>query len=135
MIYENRSGVGLNDGLSDHANSFYFEYAHNDNMDTAKVTFLGSTTLAATGASAGAWTSFTLSIAPGSNQLIAKINGVNVYSGSIPSGGPVSGAFQVGFRENHSGGPSSAEGTWIDNLSFGAVVPVELSNFEAISGN
>ena len=92
-----------------------------------------SKTLAEVSATNGAWTTFRLSINPGAagDQLRAEINGVAVYSGAIPTGGPTSGAFQVGFRENHSGLPASNEGTWIDNVTINMdTVPVGLSRFE-----
>ena len=54
-----------------------------------------------------------------------------VYSGPIPTGGPTSGSFQVGFRENHAGAPAANEGTWIDNVTINnATVPVNLSHIE-----
>jgi hypothetical protein len=87
-------------------------------MDDTKVSLLGSATRASTGASAGAWTTFQLTVDPVGGTLTAKVNGTNVYNGPIPAGGPTSGAFQAGFRENHAGAPASTEGTWIDNLSF-----------------
>jgi hypothetical protein len=102
-------------------------------MDGTPVTLLGSKTLAEVGVTNGTWTTFRLSINPGAagDQLRAEINGVAVYSGAIPTGGPTSGAFQVGFRENHTGLPVSTEGTWIDNVTINMdTVPVELSGFE-----
>jgi len=127
LIFENKSGVVLNDGRSDHPDIFEFVYATNDNMDGQKVSFLGSATRAATEASAGFWTTFDLKINPVAvpgNRLIAKINNYTIYQGDIPTGGPISGAFQVGFRENHSGAPASNEGTWIDNIQIGSATAV-----------
>ncbi|MCX7918783.1 MAG: glycosyl hydrolase family 18 protein [bacterium] len=121
LIYENRNGVGLNDGRPDHPGIFEFVYATNDNMDTEKVVLLGSLSRASTGAPDGGWTTFALSINPASNQLIAKINNISIYTGAIPAGGPISGAFQIGFRENHAGNPTSSEGTWIDNVTISAI--------------
>jgi spore germination protein YaaH len=121
LIYENRSGVLMNDGRDDHPGTFEFVHATNDNMDTTKVTLLGSTTRTSTGAPDGGWTTFALSINPSGNQLLAKINNVPVYNGLIPAGGPVSGAFQIGFRENHGGAPLTTEGTWIDNITISAI--------------
>ena len=129
LIFENKSGVGLNDGRDDHPDVFEFVYATNDNMDGEKVALLGSKSLALTGASAGAWTTFYFKIDPNAasgNRLIAQIKGVDIYRGNIPSGGPISGAFQIGFRENHAGNPASNEGTWIDNISIG---PTEVSDW------
>ncbi|MFB3896297.1 MAG: glycosyl hydrolase family 18 protein [bacterium] len=130
LIYENRSGVGLNDGRPDHGGTFEFVYAHNDNMDTTKVTLLGSTTRTALGIGDGAWSTFNLSINPTTNLLVAQLNNGDVYRGTIPVQGPTSGAFQIAFRENHTGSPTSSEGTWIDNITISAAVPVELSHFE-----
>jgi hypothetical protein len=113
LIYENRTVSGstiLNDGLADHPGTFYFEYAHNNNMDTTKILLLASVSTTSTGITGGAWTSFNLSISPGTNDLTAQINGVTVYSGSIPTNGPTSGAFQVGFRENYYPLPTSTQG-------------------------
>jgi len=127
LIFENKSGVGLNDGRPDHPDVFEFVYATNDNMDGQKVSFLDSATRTETGASAGAWTTFYFNINPNAtagNRLIAKINNVDIYRGNIPTGGPISGAFQVGFRENHTGTPASNEGTWIDNISIGSATAV-----------
>lgn len=121
LIYENASGVGLADGRADHPGVFEFVHATHDNMDGFPVDLLGSKTLSMTGAAAGTWTTFLLEIDPVHEdplqRLVAEINGVEVYRGSIPPGGPVSGAIQVGFRENHAGAPVASEGTWIDSLS------------------
>jgi len=127
LIFENKSGINLNDGRPDHADTFEFVYATNDNMDSEKVTLLGSATRNSTGASAGAWTTFYFNINPNAtsgNRLIAKINNVDIYRGNIPTGGPISGAFQVGFRENHTSAPASNEGTWIDNIQIGSATAV-----------
>ncbi|MFB3896295.1 MAG: glycosyl hydrolase family 18 protein [bacterium] len=118
LVYENRSGVGLYNGRADHPGTFEFVYAHNDNMDTTKVKLLGSATRTALGISDGGWATFTLSINPAANQVVAQLNNLDIYRGTIPAGGPVSGAFQVAFRENHTGAPTAEEGTWIDNLTF-----------------
>jgi hypothetical protein len=121
LIYENASGVGLADGRADHPGTFEFVHATHDNMDGFPVDLLGSKTLASTGAAAGAWTTFALEVNPESEnplqQLTATINNVVIYQGALPSGGPVSGAIQVGFRENHTGNPVATEGTWIDSVS------------------
>jgi hypothetical protein len=132
LIYENASGVGLNDGLSDHPGTFNFEYAFNDNMSANKVSLLSSVSLASTGVSAGTWTTFILSINPGSNNLTVEINNVTIYNGPIPSGGPTSGAFQVGFRENYYPLPTTQEGTWIDGLMIQST-PVSISDWNLYS--
>ncbi len=120
LIYESTGGVALNDGRPDHPGVFEFVYATHDNMDDSPVLLLGSASLAVTGASDGAWTTFQLTVNPtaavAADRLVARINGVDIYRGDIPSGGPTSGAFQIGFRENHAGAPAGQEGTWIDNL-------------------
>lgn len=121
LIYENAAGVGLNDGRADHAGVFEFVLASNDNMDGSPVTLLASKTLGELGITAGSWTTFSMWIDPNasvSNRLVIKLNNAVVYQGDIPTGGPTSGAFQVGFRENHTGAPVAKEGTWIDNLTI-----------------
>ena len=120
LIYENRPGVGLNNGRPDHPEAFEFVHAHNDNEHPSPATLLGGTVpLAATGASAGSWVEFELAVNPAAEpdaQLIARIDGTDIHSGPIPEGGPTSGAFQAGFRENHPGGPADNEGTWVDAI-------------------
>ena len=121
LIYENRSGVGMNHGRPDHPGVFEFVHATHDNMDALPVTLLGSVSLAQTGAQAGAWTTFSLEIDPeaaAQEQIKVAINQTAVYSGAIPEGGPLSGAVQIGFRENHAGDPAASEGTWLDNISI-----------------
>ncbi len=130
LIYENLAGVDLDDGRPDHAGTIEFVWASHDNTDGAPVTLLGSASAPLT----GDWTDFELRIDPSAgagSQLIATVGGVTIYQGAIPEGGPTSGAVSVGFRENHSGAPTSVEGTWIDNLRIGQVgtVPVELDYF------
>ena len=119
IIYENATGIAMNDGRPDHPGSFEVVWASNDNMDGNKVTFLGSALRTAVGAPNGGWTTFMLSVdpaRPAGNQLIVRINNTDVYRGSIPAGGPSSGAFMAGFRENHTGAPAANEGAWIDNI-------------------
>ena len=121
VIYENASGAALNDGRADHPGVFEFVYATNDNMDGTPVTLLASKTLADLSITAGTWTTFSMWIDPNasaSNRLVVKMNNTVVYQGDIPTGGPTSGAFQVGFRENHAGAPVAKEGTWIDNVTI-----------------
>lgn len=118
LIYENRSGVSLNDGRADHGGTFEFVHATNDNMDGTAVDFLADATVGSTGASEGAWTTFELGIDPGNDLLTAKINNSIIYNGAIPEGGPISGAFVAGFRENHGGAPASNEGTWLDDIQI-----------------
>lgn len=132
LIYENASGVGLADGQDDHPGVLHFVWAHNEGGSVAPTTLLASVPLASTGVTPGSWTTFRLSINPGASgdKLLAVLNGTTIYSGPIPEGGPTSGAFVVGYRENHTGAPQAYEGTWIDNITIdGATVPVEVSGF------
>ncbi len=125
LIYENRSGVGLDDGRPDHAGVIEFVHATHDNQDGLPVEFLGSSAAVAP----GDWTTFELVIDPEAainEQLVARIGATTVYSGAIPAGGPTSGAFTVGFRENHSGTPASNEGTWVDNLRIEQIGEVNI---------
>ena len=134
IIYENAAGVGLNDGRPDHGGTFEFVWASNDRMDGSPVTLLGSATRAATGAPNGGWTTFLLTVDPNraaGDRLIARINNVDVFRGDIPTGGPNSGAFTLGFRENHTGAPASTEGTWVDNIKISMpAFPVTVSRYE-----
>jgi chitinase len=121
LIFENASGAGLNDGRADHAGVFEFVHATNDGLDSTPVALLGSKTLANVGISGGGWTTFRLTVNPSAaagNQLAAQINNVDVFRGSLPAGGPTKGAFQVGFRENHTGAPVANEGTWLNNVQI-----------------
>ena len=134
LVYENRAGVGLSHGQPDHPGVWHFLHATNDGRDAEISTVLGSATQASTGVAAGQWSTFRLSInssAPAGHQLLAKINEVEVFRGSIPSGGPTSGAFAAGFRETNGGAVAADEGTWIDGLEFTTLtVPVVLTRFE-----
>ncbi len=121
ILYENCSGVNLDDGRPDHAGVFEFVHASHDNMDEYPVELLSSKTLSEVGITAGGWTSFYMSVDPGastSRQLLIALSDTPVYEGAIPEGGAEAGAFVVGFRENHSGEPVSSEGTWVDNVTL-----------------
>jgi spore germination protein YaaH len=122
LIYENVSGVNLDDGRPNHPGTFEFVMASHDNMDGFPVELLASKTLTDLGISAGTWTMFDMTIQPGaivpSNRLIIRLNSTSVYQGDIPSKGRTAGAVVVGFRENHAGAPAANEGTWIDNLTI-----------------
>ena len=90
-------------------------------MDGRPVDLLASLPNFILGVTEGQWAAFTFKLASGPGQgaeLTVTINGVDLYQGPLPEGGPRSGAFQVGFRENHSGAPGPGEGTWVDTLSF-----------------
>jgi hypothetical protein len=121
LIYQNQPSVGLAHGRADHPGVLEFVHATHDNQDGERVTLLGATPLSATNAAGGAWANFELSVDPSAapaSQLIARLGGTLIYSGPIPSDGPTSGAFGVGFRENHAGPPIASEGTWVDGLLF-----------------
>ena len=113
LIYENGT-VNLNDGQANHAGAFQFVLANNNNMQSTRTLALGTNkTLANLGSinpgTTGIWVPFRLSINPSASdvngRLLAQINGVDVYRGSIPDGGPTSGAFQwgvvTGRNDNH----------------------------------
>ena len=134
LTYETAAGVGLNDDQPDHAQEFQFLMAKNDNVGTTRTIALGTIkTLADVGiaslSATGQWVPFRLSVNTLQNLLLAEVNGVQVYKGSIPSDGPTTGAFQVGFRENNGTGVTSVMGTWIDNIQINtALVPVSLTH-------
>jgi hypothetical protein len=137
LIYQNAPGANLNHGQGDHPGTWLFVHATNDGLGfTSATTVLGSASNAALGLpnGGGVWTSFRLSShrnVGGNNQLLATVNGVEIYRGPLPADGPFRGPFAVGFRENHPGGPIAVEGTWIDALEFhGTPVPVHLSAFD-----
>ncbi len=122
LIYMNQN-VTMNDGQANHPGAFDFIYATNDNQDAEISLLLGNATRQSLGAAEGAWAPFYLSINPGApapRRLIAALNNQIVYAGDVPEGGPLAGAFQVGFRENHTGSPTAREGAWIDNVRLDA---------------
>jgi len=133
LIYENAAGASLADGRADHPGVFEFVKASHDNMDGNPVDLLASKTLANLGitpGTSGTWVPFDMTIDPdGTNpsfRLVIKLNNATVYQGDIPAGGRTTGAFVVGFRENHTGLPVAREGTWIDGLTLaspGGVTP------------
>ncbi len=119
LIYENRSDVNLANGRPDHPQTFEFVHATHDNQDLNPVNLLASFSAAQSDVTPGTWAEFSLTVAPENPsdfQLFVELNSELVYNGPIPDGGPVSGAFQVGFRENHPGNPNLQEGTWVDNI-------------------
>lgn len=119
LIYENRQGVGLNDGRGDHGSTWELVHASHDQMDGQPVDLLASLPNFILGVSEGQWSSFEFTLDPSQsqgNELTVKVNGQLLYQGSLPEDGPRSGAFQTGFRENHAGAPGAAEGTWVDGL-------------------
>lgn len=132
LIYENAAGAGLNDGQADHPGVWNFIHVTNDGADSTKSTLLASATNATLGVTPGQWTTFRFIVDPPavSAKLVAQVNSTNVYSGAIPAGGPVNGAFAAGFRENHAGGPAAAEGTWIDNIQFVGSPPAGIEGWE-----
>jgi hypothetical protein len=137
LIYQNRPGAALNNGRADHPATFEFVHATNNGIAPQPVVFLGSATRPSTGAAAESWTSFELLVDPNGlpgEQLVAKVNDSVIFSGAIPAGGPIRGAVQIGFRENHDGGPAASEGTWVDNLSIEPVIlPPDPETFDIFS--
>jgi hypothetical protein len=143
LIYEN-TGSDIDDGVAASTGSFRFVQATHDNMDGTPVVDLGPAVSAATvglNAATGGWATFRLTINPSGaagEQILAKINGIDVHRGSIPTDGRTQGAFMVGFREA-GGGVGTNEGTWVDNIQIandpgsldigGTPVPVGLSTF------
>lgn len=130
LVYETNASASLSDGQSVHSQQFLFELANNDNQQSTRTLALGTAkTLAQVGIAsvpaAGVWATFKLSINIAQNQLVAQINGNNVYSGAIPAGGPTTGAFQAGYREFTGTTVSNAfEGAFIDNLQISPTTPV-----------
>lgn len=126
LIYESRAGVGLADGRPDHGGVWELVHATHDNMDGERVELLARISNGSLGVTPGHWTSFELKLRPYGNHdpLVVRVGGQEVYRGTLPDGGPTNGAFQVGFRENHAGPPSAAEGTWIDHLHIERVGPL-----------
>jgi hypothetical protein len=133
LIYENGT-VNLNDGQPNHHNQFQFVMASNDNQDGELTRALGTNkNLAQLGVTAGSWADFRLTLnstAPAGDQLVAQINGADVYRGPIPENGRTRGAFVVGHREA-GGGVSATEGTWIDDLLINhAAPPSKVQDYE-----
>jgi hypothetical protein len=120
LIYENAPGVALADGRPDHPGVFELVVATHDNQDGAPVELLGSLSLAASGALEGTWVPFRLAIDPLRVIVEAQVNGVVLQRCSLPASVPRSGALEIGFRENHAGGPGPAEGTWVDGIVLSA---------------
>jgi len=58
-----------------------------------------------------------------SARVQVLLNGRLVFSGPLPEDLDVSGALQVGLRENHSGGPGPAEVVWLDGVTVEALGP------------
>ncbi len=127
LIHENRAGVQLADGRPDHPRVWELVHATHDNMDGERVTLLASISDATLGIVGGTWTSFEFIVQPydrSGDRLVVSLGGQEIYRGPLPEDGPRKGAFQVGFRENHSGPPAPSEGTWVDDLEFSHVGPV-----------
>ncbi|MEM9379164.1 MAG: glycoside hydrolase family 18 protein [Planctomycetota bacterium] len=129
LIYQNRPGVGLGTGRPDHAGVWELVHATHDNMDGAPVDLLYALPNFILGVDEGDWARFEIVLDPFTSagaELVVRVNDVDLYAGPLPEGGPRSGGFQVGFRENHPGPPAQSEGTWIDGLEmavFGPAVP------------
>ena len=121
LIYENRQGVGLNNGRPDQGGTWELVHATHDQMDGRPVDLLASLPNFILGVTPGQWSTFTFRVDPGQpqgNELTVTVNAQDIYRGPLPEGGPSRGAFQVGFRENHAGAPTSSEGTWVDQVEF-----------------
>src|SRR5205085_1374039 len=66
------------------------------------------------------------------DQLIAQVNGVDIYHGAIPAGGPKCGAVMVGYREATGGTFAATDGTWVDNVVIGSsAIPAAPSGLSA----
>src|SRR5690606_23991652 len=93
-------------------------------------TVLGQTTTF----NANGWNDFEIVFDRPNNLLTAKRGSTTLYSGPFPAGNyPTSGGFTAGFRENHSGGPNSAntEGTWIDDILIDPLPgPASVTDFQ-----
>jgi spore germination protein YaaH len=134
LVYENTNGASMNDDQPDHGQQFQFVMAQNTNLTTDKTLALGANkSLSDIGisslASVGKWVPFKLSISPSHGLVQAQVNGVDVYNNSIPSGGPTSGAVQIGYRGFSS--ITSVMGTFVDTLEINFNnVPVHVSHVE-----
>ncbi|QDV10090.1 Glycosyl hydrolases family 18 [Planctomycetes bacterium Poly30] len=119
LIYENRAGVNLNDGRIDHGLIWELVHASHDQMDGEPVQLMEALPNFVLGIAEGQWVPFSITLdpyEPTGGQLVVILNDREIFRGALPEGGRRSGAFQVGFRENHAGPPIASEGTWIDNL-------------------
>ena len=119
LIFENAAGVGLADGRPDHPGTWELVLASHDNLDGEPVQLLDSFTNSELNLTPGTWTSFEFQLdplGPNGGHLAIELAGTTLYSGPIPADLDCAGALQVGFRENHPGPPSAAEGVWLDGL-------------------
>ncbi len=110
--------VGLADGRPNHPGVWELVHASHDNADGDPVQLLASASNATLGVTPGQWTEFSFTVLSDArgDELVVRVGGQDVYRGRLPENGPRSGAFQVGFRENHAGQPGAAEGAWLDGL-------------------
>ena len=126
LVRENRGGVGLADGRPDHPGVWELVVATHDNGDAAPVDLLASASDGALGVAPGSWAAVEFVLRPEGSagpDLEVRVNGATLYAGALPPGTPRRGALQVGFRENHPGGPSVVEGAWVDGVELDAAVP------------
>lgn len=126
LIWENNPGVGLADGRPDHPAAFELVHATHDGRDEDPVDLMAVASDLILGVTPGTWTDFSFHLAPEGApgpELEVRVNDRLVYAGALPEGGPRSGAVQVGFRENHPGGPLAREGAWVDGLRIEPAVP------------
>ncbi|MGI8908257.1 MAG: M1 family aminopeptidase [Candidatus Sumerlaeaceae bacterium] len=125
-----------NGALASHADTVkFFAVSGSPSLNTGPgssvLTELGSAT-----PTPSTWMKFRLIFDVPNNRLYAAINDTTLlYNGTIPAGTyNTSGGVTVGFREQHTGLPSSAntEGTWVDNVvvDTNTAVITGISNFE-----
>ncbi len=134
LIYQNRGGVGLGSGRSDHPGVWELVHATHDNMDGERTEALASRPAVLLGTTPGQWTRFewtVLPFGPGPPTLVLLVGGQELYRGPVPEGARLSGAVQVGFRENHPGPPAAREGVWIDGLRVRSAGPLRARASEA----
>ncbi len=121
LVYENRSGVNLADGRPDHPGVWELLHVTHDRQDGEVAALLARFSDAELGVVPGKWADFTFEFTPnesGAAKLVLRLARGLVFDGLLPADGAQRGAFQLGFRENHAGGPSVREGTWVDGLTF-----------------
>ncbi|MEL6427868.1 MAG: glycosyl hydrolase family 18 protein, partial [Planctomycetota bacterium] len=126
LVYENAPGVGLADGRPDHPGIWELLVASNDNGDADPTTLVAAADDAVLGVAPGAWTSVSIELRPaavGPVELVVRVGGSILYAGPRPDGVPPQGALQLGFRENHPGGPAPAEGLWVDSVRVDFAAP------------
>ena len=125
LEYENGplGGTSLENGaLAPHTASMkFFAVNGSPSLNVGPASSTVTTLGIATSVTPNAWNKFRLVFDVPNNKLYASMNDTDIlYNGAIPSGAySTSGGVVVGFREQHSGNPSTAntEGTWVDNIT------------------